>query len=335
MSIAFRHFNDMSIRGKLTMIVAAAVAVLTTAVLISVWIISWREVRNDVHSELQVARHDFATTEGEHLHEHVLEAATIAQAQVLLPFLAKHDSTAACSWLEGVFAGKSLPVNPEDSIDLLGIVLSDGEPLGLVANDQTRCVRGKLKSPLPSVSNKQKVSEITNWEREDNKLYELIATPIIDTHSNAQDRDVGTLIVGFEITDSLAHHIKDHTGQDNIVWHEDGNEVHLLGVSNPPMSSLLRFAVDNWRTGTDQASQGYAILDANIEDHADIVLNPAKLHIALVQSLDEKFEPFRRLEYLLASMAVLALMLGWVLGRFLARPTANPLAKSSAFSMKC
>jgi adenylate cyclase len=68
-----------------------------------------------------------------------------------------------------------------------------------------------------------------------------------------------------------------------------------------------------------------AILDINIEDNADVVFNPAKLHIALVQSLDQKFAPFRRLEYLLVSMAVLALLLGWILGRFLARPIANPL----------
>jgi hypothetical protein len=83
---AVRLFDDISIRGKLTVIVAAAVAVLTTGVLISVWIMSWQEVKNEVRSELRVARHDFVITEGEHLHEHALEAAAIAEAEELLPF---------------------------------------------------------------------------------------------------------------------------------------------------------------------------------------------------------------------------------------------------------
>jgi adenylate cyclase len=56
-----------------------------------------------------------------------------------------------------------------------------------------------------------------------------------------------------------------------------------------------------------------------------LVYNPEGLHIALVQSLDGKFEPFRRLEYLLAFMAFLTLLLGWILGTLLARPIATPL----------
>ena len=42
-----RYFDDISIRGKLTVIVASAVAALTIGVLVSVWISSWREVRAD------------------------------------------------------------------------------------------------------------------------------------------------------------------------------------------------------------------------------------------------------------------------------------------------
>jgi class 3 adenylate cyclase len=317
-----RYFNDISIRGKLTVIVAGAVAALTTAVLISVWVVSLREVKNDVRSELQIARQNFVMAEGEHLHENALEATTIAEAEELLPFISLRESKAACSWLAGVLTGKSTPVNPEDSIDLLAVVLPKGDPLALVVRGETPCARRRLKNRLPSLSNSQNAPEITNWESDDKKLYELIAAPILDAH----DRMVGTLIMGFEVTDTLARHIKEHTGQNNIVWHEDGNEFHLLGVSDPSMRSLLGFVAQNWRKGKEQESGGYAILDTNIEDHADLVLNPARLHIALVQSLDEKFAPFRRLEYLLGSMAALALLLGWILGVLLARPIANPLA---------
>ncbi|HLH30434.1 MAG TPA: HAMP domain-containing protein, partial [Terriglobia bacterium] len=311
----------MSIRGKLTAIVAGAVAALTTAVLISVWLSSWQEVRKDVHNELEAARHDFVVTEGEHLHEHVLEATTIAESEELQPLLARNDSKGACAWLSGILAGKGSPVNPEDDFDLLAVVLPNGEPLGVVVRGEEPCVRRPVKHPFPALQSKQRVPEITNWESGDDKLYEVIAAPVVD----AQGRDAATLMMGFEVTDSMARHIKEHTGQDNIVWHKEGNEFHVLGVSNPGLRSLLTAAVEKSNGDTGEDGGSYAILDTHIEDHADPVFNPKGLHIGLVQSLDDKFEPFRRLEYLLALMAVLALVLGWLLGLFLARPIAMPL----------
>jgi class 3 adenylate cyclase len=304
------HFNDISIRGKLTVIVAGAVAALTIAVLISVWIVSRDEVQNDVQNDLERARQSFVMAEGEHLHEHALEAAAIAEAEEVSPFIASRNSKKACSWLDGVLDGRRTPIDPEDTIDLLAIVLPKGEPLALALRGEASCARVRLKNRLPSLVNAKNAPEITNWESDDHKIFELVAAPILDAH----DRGVGTLIMGFEATDNLARHIKEHTGQDNVVWHEEGNEAHLLGSSNPSLRNVLK------------SPGGYAVLDASFEDHADLVLNPEKLHIALVQSLDERFAPFRRLEYLLALIAAAALLLGWILGMFLARPIANPLA---------
>jgi class 3 adenylate cyclase len=316
-----RYFNDISIRGKLTVIVAGAVAVLTTAVLVSVWISSWREVSADVRNELQTARKEFVINEGEHLHEHALEAMTIAESDDLPPFLLPRDSQAACSWLSKVLSGKSTPINPEDAFDIVAVILPNGDTLGVVVRGEPVCDDRELKWRMPVLSNKGNNPEITNWESDNQKLFELIEAPILD----AKDRSLGTFILGFEVTDSLARHIKEHTGQENLVWHEEGNAAHLLGASDPSIRDLLGSAVNNWRTGAEVASGSYAILDAGLEDHADLVYNPRGLHVALVQSLDEKFEPFRRLEYTLAFMALLALVLGWIMGMLLARPIATPL----------
>jgi class 3 adenylate cyclase len=317
----FRYFNDISIRGKLTFIVAVAVAALTIAVLIGVWASSWREVRNDVRDELLVARKAFVINEGEHLHEHVLEAVTIAEDDDLPGFISHHDTKAACAWLSRVLAGKGTPVNPEDSFDLTGILLPTGDALGVAVRGAPACDARELKWRLPVLSNKDLAPEITNWESDTQQLFELIEAPIHDS----QDRHIGTFVLGFDVSDGLARHIKEHTGQDNLVWHQEGKESHLLGASDPSLRNLLAPAVENWRTGNEVAARGYAILDASVEDRADLVYNPEGLHIALVESLDGKFEPFRRLEYLLASMALLTLILGWVLGALLARPIATPL----------
>jgi adenylate cyclase len=91
------------------------------------------------------------------------------------------------------------------------------------------------------------------------------------------------------------------------------------------MDLLLPLAVENSLKGSQATSGDYATLDAAIEDKADIVYNPNGLHLALVQSLKEKFGPFHRLEYQLALMALLTLVLGWFLGFVLANPIANPL----------
>jgi class 3 adenylate cyclase len=316
-----RYFDDISIRGKLTVIVAGAVAALTLAVLVSVWISSWREVREDVRNELQTARKAFVINEGEHLHEHALEAMTIAQSDDLSPLVTSRDSKATCVWLSKVLSGKNTPINPEDEFDLVAVLLPNGDTLGVVVRGEPACDPRQLKWRLPLLSNKDNDPEITNWESEDHKLFILIEAPILE----AKDRSAGAFLLGFEVTDSLARHIKEHTGQDNLVWHEEGKSSHLLGASDPSLRNLLGLAVDNWRTGAEASSGGYAILDAGLEDRADRVYNPRGIHIALVQSLDEKFAPFRHLEYMLASMALLALVLGWILGAMLARPIATPL----------
>jgi class 3 adenylate cyclase len=316
-----RYFNDISIRGKLTFIVASAVAALSIAVLIGVWISAWREVKNDVRDELQLARKGFVVNEGEHLHEHVLEAVSIAEADELVPVLSSRDTKAVCSWLSRILTGRSAPVNPEDAFDLVGIVLPQGDALGVVVRGAPACDARQLKWRLPVISNKDLAPEITNWESDNQQLFELIEAPIRDSRG----RSIGTFALGFDVSDALARHIKVHTGQDNLVWHQEGKESHLLGTSDPALRNLLQPAVDNWRTGSEAPAGSYAILDASVEDPADLVYNPEGLHVALVQSLDGKFEPFRRLEYLLAFMALLTLVLGWLLGRFLARPIATPL----------
>src|SRR5437016_7538153 len=74
----FRRFNDISIRSKLIVIVSGAVALLTTAVLISVGLSANKQVTDDVRQELEDGRTQFSLNEGEHLHGHALEAKAIA-----------------------------------------------------------------------------------------------------------------------------------------------------------------------------------------------------------------------------------------------------------------
>src|SRR5262245_59929544 len=170
----FRYFNDISIRSKVTFIITTAVAALTIAVLIGVWLSAWREVKNDVRDELLTARRAFVINEGEHLHEHVLEAVAIAQDDDLPGFLSSHDTKEVCSWLSQVLAGKNTPVNPEDAFDIVAVLLPNGDALGVVVRGAPACEPRQLKWRLPLLSNKDLHPEVTNCESDNHQLFELM-----------------------------------------------------------------------------------------------------------------------------------------------------------------
>jgi class 3 adenylate cyclase len=320
----FLNFNDISIRGKVTVIVAGAVALLTTAVLVSVWISAWREVIADVRSELLAARHEFVANAGEHLHERVLEAMALAGEDDLPRFLKKRDAKATCAWLTNLLDGKSVPLNPEDAYDLVALVQPGGETLGVAVHGATSCEK-TAGWRLPSIANHEQSPEITNWESEQDRLYELVEAPVWDE----RHREVGTLVLGSELSDAFARHVKEHTGQETLLWHEEGNVAHLLGTSDPELRDLLIKEVTTGAISSEiqvDSNKGrYTILDAAVEDRMDVVRNPHGLHLALMQSLDEKFGPFRKLEYSLALLALAALGLGLIVGVFFSRPIATPL----------
>jgi class 3 adenylate cyclase len=324
----FRRFNDMSIRNKLIVIVAGTVALLTTGVLLSVAISARHQVNEDVLHELEAARNAFVITEGEHLHEHVMESEAIARSDFMVDLVTARKSWTACAWAEDFLAGKRDPIKPEDAFDLVAVVLPGGTPLAAARNRGPSCTEKEMNWRLPGLSNNANRSEVTNWESAAGVFYELVESPVID----AEGRDLATLIVGFEVSDVFAHHIKDHTRQDTFLWHIEGTKPHLLGASGPEFAKLLSRRSGGMDSAVPLSGTGekYSILDATIEDKDDIVHNPLGLHVALVQPLEEKYVPFHRLEYSLLLLACLALVLGLALGVVVSRPIARPLASLAA-----
>jgi len=318
-----RQFNDLSIRSKLVMVVVGVVAVLTVLMLASVAVSARRQINHDVMHELESARAAFVASEGEHLHEHVVEVEAIAESDYMVDLLTTQHRQQACRRAGEILSGKKNPVHPEDAFDLIAVVLPDGVPLAAVTAQRPCSETDKWR--FPRLTNHEQASEVTNWESPHDRFFELVQSPIVD----ANGHDLGTLIVGFEVSSAFARHIKQHTGQDSFLWHMEGGKPHLLGVSDPALSGLLETAVKNSSSGPPffRSDDDYSILNANIEDKDDIVSNPLEMHVALVQPLEEKFAPFRRLEYNLLVLATLTLVVGLALGVIVARPIARPLAR--------
>ncbi len=321
----FRRFNDVSIRNKLVVMVSSTVAILTALMLVWIGFHARKQVNEDVQQELQAARVAFVIGEAEHMHQHVLEAEGIARSDVIVDLITARKTGAACIWTAGLLSGKRNPIHPEEAFDLVAVVLPKGKFLG-VADHRGGCSEATLLWRFPRITNTNFRSEITNWESPEGRLYNLVESPVMD----AEFHDLGTLVLGYEISDTLAQHIKAHTGRDTIVWHMDGNRPHFLGSSNAELKQMLASAVESGgldsQTPLPGATDHYSILDTILDDPGDIVHNPQGVHVALVQPLDEKFLPFRQLEYTLLILACIALALGLGLGIAIAHPIANPLA---------
>ncbi len=321
----FRRFNDVSIRNKLVVMVSSTVAVLAALMLVSIGFYARRQVNQDVQQELQAARAAFISAEAEHLHQQVLEAEGIARSDVIVDLITARNVSAACVWTGGLLSGKKNPIHPEEAFDLVAIVLPKGKFLG-VADHRGPCPAAALLWRFPRIANTNDSSEITNWESPEGKLYNLVESPVMD----AEFRHLGTLVLGYEISDTLARHMKAHTGRDTILWHMDENRAHFLGSSNGELKKMLATAVESSaldpQTPLRGATNHYSILDTKLEDPNDIIRNPQGVHVALVQPLDEKFLPFRQLEYTLLLLACIALALGLALGIVIAHPIANPLS---------
>ncbi len=320
----FRRFNDISIRSKLIVIVSGAVTLLTTAVLISVGISASRQVDADVRQELEDGRRQFTLSQGEHLHENALEAKAIASDDALVLVVQHHDRAAACSWAENQLTGKKGPVNPEDVFDLVGVVLDNGKPLSIALQGKT-CGDAEMKWRFPGIANDKFQPEITNWESAGEAFYELIEAPIL----NDKNEDLGTLVIGFEVSDSLARHIKEHTGKNAALWHVEGPSAHLLGSSDLALKPQLTREIEDGRliakAPCQSAKEDFCFLDASFEDPKDIIRNPQGLHIALAQRVDIKFEHFRQLIGVLVCLGIAALVMGVMVGVLLSRPISTPL----------
>jgi len=328
----FRLFNDISIRSKLVIIVSGAVGALTLAVLIMVGISAERQVKDDVRHELQDSQATFVAMEGEHLHENLLEATAIAGSDALVQVTEAGDRAGACDWAGKILVGRKTPITPEDTFDLAAVILPDGKPVAIALAGQEPCGEAAMKWRFPGIATEANQGEITNWESPTGQLYELITVPVL----NGNNRHGEIFILGFQANDGLALHIKKHTGRDAILWHIDEVKPHLLGTSDPiflklPLDKLLAQMVEgNGMALEMRLSQGekeYSVMDTRMADEFDTIHNPAGLRIALVEPLDEKFEPFRKLERSLILIASLALFAGLMAGLLLSRPIARPLIR--------
>src|ERR1700685_695227 len=106
--------NDLSIRGKLVLLISGCVCVLTAAVLTVVWVQSLRQVRAIVQDQLAANRQLFASTERSHYQSRVYKGTALASSPAVARALERNDQSAACAFLSRLRASPSVGPNDDD-----------------------------------------------------------------------------------------------------------------------------------------------------------------------------------------------------------------------------
>jgi class 3 adenylate cyclase len=318
--------NDLSIRGKLVLLISGSVCVLTAAVLTVVWVQSVRQVRAIVQEQLDANRQLFAFAERSHYQSRVYKGTALAGSPAAVHALESQDRAAACAFLSQVLAAPRFGPN-DDDLDYVSMRRRDGSILGFAVQHHPVCDPQTLSWHLPDVHEALSgAPEITTWTGPDNAVYRIFAFPV-----RGSDGAIGFLNIGFEEDDGIAAGAKVRSGVDVVTWQEDDdNHVRILGVSDPslraPLTDLFAKDLDLRHSFDFRTPKGeYEGEEVLVADTGMIEHNPAGVHMAFIESVSRRMRPFRILEEFLAGLALAALLLGAGLGFFFSGLISAPL----------
>jgi class 3 adenylate cyclase len=321
-----KFLNDLSIRGKLVLLISGSVCVLTAAVLTVVWFQSVRQVRAIVQDQLDANRQLLASAERNHYQSRVYKGTALAASPVVVHALERNDRAAACAFLSQVLASPRFGPN-DDDLDYVSIRPRDGSILGFAVQHHPVCDPQTLSWHLADVHEALSgAPEITTWSGPDNAVYRIFAFPV-----RGADGPIGFLNIGFEEDDGIAAGAKLRSGVDVVTWQQDqDNHVHILGVSDPslrgPLTKLfdqnpdLQHPFDFHGRNGEYEGEEVLVADTGMIEH-----NPAGVHMAFIESVTRRMKPFRILEEFLAGLALAALLLGTGLGFLFSGVISTPL----------
>src|ERR1700683_5131743 len=318
--------NDLSIRGKLVLLISGCVCVLTAAVLTVVWVQSVRQVRAIVQDQLPANRQLCAPPERSHYHPRVSKGTALASSPAVVRALEHNDQAAACAFLSRLLASPRVGPN-DDDLDYVSIRRPNGSIVACALQKHPVCDPQILSWHLADVHEALSgAPEITTWTGPDNGVYRIFAFGV-----RGQDVPLGFLNIGFEEDDGIAASAKLRSGVDVVTWQQAGNNpVHILGVSDPSLRAPLTevFAKNpdlqhpfDFRARNDE----YEVEEVLVSDTGMIEHNPAGVHMAFLESVTRRMRPFRILEEFLAGLALAALLLGAGLGFFFSGLISAPL----------
>jgi len=356
------RMNNLSIRNKLRLFTLGTCLVLTAFFLGSVWKSTNSAVQTDVQQELNEELLQFNTAEQNRLGENLLAGKDVADSAPAPDILNSRDPAKLCDWARHLVGQSGLSPRhraagdqPAD-LDLVSLVYPDGTPLGFVLSrgKSIVCESRRTEAPFPLPKDRTK-PELTDWEARDGNLYELVQVPVLD----ASAHELGRLVIGFQIDGRLADRIagtekrqaksgaqSKPASQQTLqvaLWHLDDpdpqtglQQPHILAVSDGGSSTLLspdslktlfagREKKDPFETA-DFTWKGYRFLTERFGESSTMLFdNREHVRLTVIQDTRPKLVVFHRLEWFMALLGALGMLLGVFVGSFLSRPIAEPL----------
>ena len=320
-------FNDLSIRGKLTLLIGSSVCLFTAGVLAVVWVQSLRQVRTIVREHLEANRQLFAFAQRSHYQSQIYKGTTLASSSAVVHALEHNDPAAACAFLAHLLATPRVVSNDDPELDYISIRHPDGSLLAFAVQHYPVCDPQILSWRLADVHEALSgTPEITTWTGPDQGVYRIFASPVPGANGA-----LGFLNIGFEEDDGIAADAKVRSGVDVVSWQEDEhNHAHVLGVSDARLRAPLTAVFDerpDLRHPFDFRTSGgeYEVEEVLVADTGMVEHNPAGLRMAFVESVTRRMKPFRILEEFLMELALAALLLGITLGFLFSGPISAPL----------
>jgi len=138
-------FNDLSIRGKLMLLISGSVCLFTAGVLAVVWVQSLRQVRTIVQEQLEANRQLFAFAQRSHYQSQVYKGTTLAASSEVVHALERNDPAAACAFLVHLLAAPSVNSKDDPELDYISIRHRDGSLLEMLEQSGSANPAGERK----------------------------------------------------------------------------------------------------------------------------------------------------------------------------------------------
>jgi class 3 adenylate cyclase len=324
------YLTNLSVRGKIVLLISAVVSLLLAAVLAVLWVQNRYEVKTVIEHEFQGRETAFLSIERYRLRDraHLVYLITSKTSQLIK----QADKAERCQYLQQILNLQSTDPDDSSPIDYVALRGTDGQLLAIALRGHPLCASELEASRLPDVHRALgDLPLVTTWQSPDGDMYTVYVARVNDGPEPTEPA-LGTLSVGYRLDNATAALFKKRAGVDVVFWNEEDSPTRGVGTvvfatSDPNLTSALTGKLDASNSAVRFKSGGELYLLKEVElSVPDVILdNPERVHTAVVQSISQRLRSFTVLRNYLLIMAACALLLGVVLGVIFSSPIVKPL----------
>ena len=326
------YLANLSVRGKIVLLISTVVSVLLLAVLAAVWMQGRTQVKTALLDDFKARNNAFLSIEEYRIRDRAHVAYLIAAKSA--PLFKASEKGERCHFLHHLMEAQNSDPNDSAHFDYAAIQGLDGQVLAIALRGLPVCDPELEKWPLPDVRAAQgKLPLLTSWHTPNGDVYTIYAAPVTDGLSTTgiSTNPLGTLSLGYRLNDESASMVQRRASVDVVFWHEAesprGLEQVVFASSNKDFAGALAGKLADARNGIsfDTGGERFQLEEVALQAPGVIIQNPEHVHLGAVQSITRRLLPFTSLQTYLIVLAACSLVLGVGLGLIFSSPIVKPL----------